>query len=70
MGLATDDIQGVLLKALNDHGVTPRPEDVTSNPSGQGTYCSVTAVFDASSRAQPNAIYSELRADGRIRYLL
>ncbi|MBX3172298.1 MAG: DUF493 domain-containing protein [Candidatus Eremiobacteraeota bacterium] len=70
MGLATDDIQGLLLKVLGEHGVAPQPVDLTSNTSGQGKYQSVTAVVDASSRAQLDAIYSELRADERIRYLL
>ena len=70
MGLATEDIQGFLLSVLRQHKATPHPDDLISRLSGQGKYISVTATIHATSRAQLDSIYLELRADERIRYLL
>jgi putative lipoic acid-binding regulatory protein len=70
MGLAADDVQEILLNVLRNHGLAPQSADLTTNVSGQGRFHSVTAMIDATSRAQLEAIYSELRADERVRYLL
>ena len=70
MGLAQEDIQILLLSVLKTHGATPHPDDIVSRRSGGGKYISITATIRATSRAQLEAIYTELRQDQRIRYLL
>ena len=70
MGLATEDIQGLLLLVLKGHEASPHPDDVISRQSGQGKYVSVTATIHAISRAQLDAIYTDLKADPRVCYLL
>ena len=70
MGPAEEDIQGLVLGILQGHGVPPHPDDVTHKTSGGGKYVSVTAVIRATSRALLEAIYTYLRKDERIKYLL
>ena len=70
MGIAEEDIHGLLLGILRDNQATPHPDDVISRHSGQGKYVSITATIHATSRAQLEAIYTALKADARIRYLL
>jgi putative lipoic acid-binding regulatory protein len=70
MGLAEEDIRSFVLLVLQEHGVPPHPDDVTHRISGGGKYISVTAVIRATSRPMLEAIYTDLRKDERIRFLL
>jgi len=70
MGLAEQDIRALVLGVLQVHGVPPHPDDVTHRVSGGGKYISITAVIRATSRPQLEAIYTDLRKDERIRFLL
>lgn len=70
MGRAEEDIRSFVLGVLHEHGVPPHPDDVTHRTSGGGKYISVTAVIRATSRPQLEAIYTDLRKDERIRFLL
>ena len=70
MGLASEDILGLFSKILKVHGCPPHPDDVVWRKSGQGKYISVTATIHDTSRQQLDAIYTDLSADSRIRYVL
>jgi putative lipoic acid-binding regulatory protein len=70
MGETTTDVKALLLAILAEHSATPHPDDVVYRHSGAGKYVSVTATIHATSRAQLESIYTRLRQDSRIRFLL
>lgn len=70
MGESNQDIAGLLMGILTKHQAKPHPDDVVYRKSGAGKYISVTATIHATSRAQLEAIYTDLRKDTRIRFLL
>lgn len=70
MGLASEDILGLFTRILKAHQAQPHPDDMVWKKSGQGKYISITATIHATSRAQLEAIYSDLKRDERIRYVL
>jgi putative lipoic acid-binding regulatory protein len=70
MGLATEDIKGILVGILQAHDAAPHPDDLVWRQSEGGKYVSVTATIRATSKPQLEAIYLAMKAEPRIRYAL
>jgi len=66
MGLMSDDFTSVVTEIICRH-VTPLPADaaVTKTSSG-GKYLSVSVTFQATSKAQLDAIYMDLTTHERV----
>jgi len=66
MGLATDDFDLLVVEIINRH--VPRLSEgaVKIRPSREGKYISVTVSFQASSKAQLDAIYQALSDNDRV----
>lgn len=62
MGKPSDDIKAVLLKCLDDLGVTYNPKAVQAANSSSGKFVSITATITAENREQLDAIYETLAA--------
>lgn len=66
MGLAQDDFISLATSIVRAH-VGAVPENaVTSRPSANGKYCSVTIEVHVTHREQLEAIYADLRAHERV----
>ncbi len=60
MGLACDEFDALVVSIVRKH-VDDLPEGAVKNrPSKSGKYTSVTVTFEATNRAQLDAIYQEL----------
>jgi len=60
MGLASNDFDALIVSIVRRH-VDDIPEGAVKNrPSKSGKYISVTITFEATSKAQLDAIYQEL----------
>ncbi len=66
MGLASDDFAQVVTEIISQH-VDPLPADATTTKnSSNGKYHSVSVTFQATSKAQLDAIYMDLTANERV----
>ncbi|MCB1831687.1 MAG: DUF493 domain-containing protein [Chromatiaceae bacterium] len=66
MGLAADDFDLLVVQIINRHVPNLGEGAVTTRPSREGKYVSVTVTFEASSKAQLDAIYLALSANERV----
>ena len=60
MGLATDNFDTVVVEIVRRHVPELGEGAVKTRPSKEGKYLSVTVTFDATSKAQLDAIYQDL----------
>ncbi len=60
MGLATDDFDTVVMEIVRRHAPNLGEGAAKTRPSKEGKYLSVTVTFEATSKAQLNAIYQDL----------
>jgi putative lipoic acid-binding regulatory protein len=60
MGLATPDFVTTVENIINRHTPNSDSNNVTTRPSKEGKYLSVTVTIEATSREQLDAIYQDL----------
>lgn len=66
MGLAGTDFDLLVVEIVGRHAGPLREGAVSSRPSSNGKYVSVTVVIQAQSKQQLDAIYNELTAHERV----
>jgi putative lipoic acid-binding regulatory protein len=66
MGLAEPGFDALVVELVQRHGPSVREGAVSSRPSKNGKYVSVTVSFRAESRAQLDAIYDTLTAHDKV----
>jgi putative lipoic acid-binding regulatory protein len=66
MGVAEPGFDALVVEIVQRHGPRVREGAVTSRPSKNGKYVSVTVSFQADSREQLDAIYDELTAHEKV----
>ncbi len=66
VGLAADDFKDLVLEIVTRHAGALEDDQLTSRPSRDGKYLSITCTFRADSREQIDALYLELTAHDRI----
>jgi len=66
MGLATDDFDMLVVEIVNRHVLQLSEGAVKTRTSSGGKYVSVTITFEASSKAQLDAIYQDLTDHERV----
>jgi putative lipoic acid-binding regulatory protein len=66
IGKDADDFERFVLSLLARHVPPAAMGEVSSRPSGAGTYVAVTATFTATSQAQLDDIYRDLGAQARV----
>lgn len=66
MGLAGTDFDLLVMEIVGRHAGPLREGAVSSRPSSNGKYVSVTVVIQAQSKQQLDAIYNELTAHERV----
>ena len=62
MGAATDDFRSLVLGIITRHFGEPAAGDIEERPSGGGRYLGITITVQAESKAQLDALYTELTA--------
>jgi len=62
MGRADGALAEEVRKVVQRHAPEVSADDITIRPSARGNYVSITITITAHSRAQLEAIYTELRA--------
>jgi putative lipoic acid-binding regulatory protein len=70
MGLAERDIPALVLEILTRHAPGIGPSALRQRASANGKWLSVTAIIEAESKTQLDAIYQELTAHEAIVYVL
>lgn len=70
MGVANTNLRQRVPEILQGLGLTVLDASVRERPSSQGTYVSVSVVFNCPSRDKYEAAHAALRADPDIRYTL
>ncbi len=66
MGFSAPDFAQLVHQLIAEHVTGLAFSDVTSKPSSQGKYTSVTVTFTAHSKSQLDAIYSSLTCHERV----
>ncbi len=66
MGLNAPDFHEVVIEIVQQHCPAVNHECVSSRPSKNGKWLSVTVTFEASSKKQLDAIYMDLTAHERV----
>jgi len=66
MGLAATDFDALVVSIISRHAATLGEGAVTSRPSSNGKYISVTVTISAESQQQLDAIYRDLSAHERV----
>ena len=66
MGLATDDFDALVVSLVREHVADLNEGAVSSKPSANGKYLSVTVTFTAESREQLDNIYRCVTAHERV----
>jgi putative lipoic acid-binding regulatory protein len=66
MGLAEPGFDALIVELVQRHGPAVREGAVSSRPSKNGKYVSVTVGFRVESRAQLDAIYDTLTAHEKV----
>lgn len=70
MGYATPDFEEHVIGVVTRHASLALPRQVATKESSGGRYLSVTVSVEARSREHLELIYSELKADKRVVYIL
>lgn len=60
MGAATDDFRSLVLGIVTRHFGQPAASDIEERPSSGGRYLGLTITVNATSKAQLDAVYTEL----------
>jgi putative lipoic acid-binding regulatory protein len=60
MGRQSDEFEGLIVDLILKHAELISDETISSNISKAGNYISITAVIEATSQAQLDAIYRDL----------
>jgi putative lipoic acid-binding regulatory protein len=60
MGRQSDEFESIVMGIICRHASIWQDEPVRSKPSGAGNFVSITAVIEAESQAQLDAIYQDL----------
>lgn len=66
MGKNTDDFEPLVTGIVMKHAQLWPDESIYSAPSKAGNYISITAVIEAQSQEQLDAIYQELTGSGQV----
>jgi uncharacterized protein len=70
IGRRSDDFRSLVLGIVQKHVGSIAPEQIEERPSKDGNYLSLTCTFQASSRAQLDALYAELTSCERVLIVL
>lgn len=70
MGRADADIAGVVVEIVRRHAPSLDESRMTLRPSSEGKWVAVTLTITATSKAQLDAIYSDLTAHDQIVWAL
>ena len=70
MGHHNDEFRSVVLGIVQKHVGPVDPSKIKERPSKDGTYLSFTFTFTAQSKAQLDALYTELTSCERVRFVL
>jgi len=70
LGRNEADFETLVLTTMIPHTGTIDAADVTSRPSGKGTFISITVVITATGEAQLQAIFEDLKATGRVKMVI
>jgi putative lipoic acid-binding regulatory protein len=70
MGYATEDFEDHVVGLVTKHASLATPRQVTTKESSGGRYLSVTVSVEARSREHLELIYSDLKADKRVVFIL
>jgi len=60
MGRQNDEFESIVLEIIERHASIWPDEPIQAKPSGAGNFVSITAVIEAESQAQLDAIYQDL----------
>ncbi len=60
MGAATDEFRSLALGIITRHFGQPAASDIEERPSSGGRYLGITITVNAESKAQLDAVYTEL----------
>jgi putative lipoic acid-binding regulatory protein len=60
MGAATDEFRSLALGIITRHFGEPAASDIEERPSSGGRYLGLTITVNAESKAQLDAVYTEL----------
>ena len=60
MGAATDEFRSLALGIITRHFGQPAASDIEERPSSGGRYLGITITVNAESKAQLDALYTEL----------
>ncbi len=70
MGYAGDDFRGHVVSVVTRHASLARPEQISVRRSSGGRYLSVSVSIEARSREHLELVYSELKKDERVVFIL
>ena len=70
MGYFTPDFEEHVIGLVSRHASLASPRQVTTKESSGGRYLSVTVTVEARSREHLELIYSNLKSDERVVYIL
>ncbi len=70
MGRHTNDFRSLVLGIVQKHAGPIAAEHIEERPSKDGNYLSLTCTFQATSRAQLDALYTELTSCERVLIVL
>ncbi|MFT5577992.1 MAG: putative lipoic acid-binding regulatory protein [Paraglaciecola psychrophila] len=70
LGRNEHDFEALVIATMSPHTGTIAPADVSTRPSGKGTFVSVAVVITATGEAQLQAIFDDLKATGRVKMVI
>ena len=70
MGYATPDFEEHIISVVTRHATLAKPRQVSTRESSGGRFLSVTVSVEARSREHLELIYSDLKEDNRVVYIL
>lgn len=70
MGYATEDFEEYIVSVVTRHASLAKPRQVSTRESSGGRFLSVTVSIEARSREHLELIYSDLKSDKRVVYIL
>ena len=70
MGLAAEDFEREVLAVITRHAPGFGAGDVSSRPSSNGTYLSLTVVIEATGLEQLSAMFEDLKATPNVKMVL
>ena len=70
LGRNEADFESLELATMSPHTGTIAAGDVTTRPSGKGTFIAVSVLITATGDAQLQAIFDDLKATGRVKMVI